>query len=145
MRKGGFTRFILQRFSSLLSGRSSLAPRRCSRITLAHTPVLPEEESTTASDRGAFTNGEVPRFEVERPVARPAPRVGNARTMTPAPRSPSPAAPAWRLRARLRDDRLAAAARCRARGRLMRRAYISRLITASAFGLVAIARSFLAR
>jgi len=64
-RKAGLTRFILQRFFSLLSDGSSLALRRCSRITPAHTRVLPEEESTPASDRGAFTNRDAPRFEVE--------------------------------------------------------------------------------
>jgi hypothetical protein len=36
--------------------------------------------------------------------SRPA-RVGNARTVTPAPRSPSPAAMSWRSRARLKDAR----------------------------------------
>jgi hypothetical protein len=65
MRKGGLTAFILPRSFSPLRDGLALAPRRRSRITAAHTRVLQGGKSTTAADRGAFTNGEAPRFEVE--------------------------------------------------------------------------------
>jgi hypothetical protein len=95
----------------LLSLKGQVGARTASALALftqAHTLVLQEEESTTTSDRGAFTDGEAPRFEVEASGQAGPARVGNARTVTPASSSPSPAATTWRSRARLSDDRLGA-------------------------------------
>ncbi len=67
------TPFNLQHSFSLL--RDGVGARSTKPLAhyAAHTRVVQKEASTTASDRGAFTNGEAPRYDVK-PVARPAPR-----------------------------------------------------------------------
>lgn len=85
----------------LKSGRFARATTTLVYYARAHTRVLSEEESTTASDRGAFTKGRR-RGSRWRPAARPARGRGQCRDGDAGASSPSPAATSWRSRARLR-------------------------------------------
>ena len=80
----------------------ALAPRRRSRITAAHTRRIAGRRIHHRGGPRRLPKREAPRFDVEASGQAGPARVGTARAVTPASTLPSPAATAWRSRARLK-------------------------------------------